>query len=74
MRRIRAHEVTVPSLRVGKFTVDNVRCAVLGPEATEAEPLLGLSFLKQFRFEIDTQKSTLTMVKVDEGGGSRARN
>ena len=71
--RITAREVTVPNLRVGKFTVDNVRCAVLGPEATEAEPLLGLSFLKQFRFEIDTQKSTLTMVKVDEGGGSRVR-
>ena len=71
--RITAREVTVPSLRVGKFTVDKVRCAVLGLDATEAEPLLGLSFLKQFRFEIDTQKSTLTMVKVDEGGGSRVR-
>ena len=71
--RINATEVTVPSLRVGKFTVDSVRCAVLGPEATEAEPLLGLSFLKEFRFEIDTQKETLTMVKVDEGGGSRVR-
>ena len=71
--RISATEVTVPSLRVGKFTVDTVRCAVLGPEATEAEPLLGLSFLKEFRFEIDTQKDTLTMVKVDEGGGSRVR-
>ncbi len=72
--QIDATEVTVPELRVGKFTVENVRCAVLGPEATEAEPLLGLSFLGEFRFELDTQKSTLTMVKVDEGGGSRTRD
>lgn len=71
--RIRAHEVTVKSMRVGKFTVENVRCAVLGAEATEAESLLGLSFLGEFKFELDTQKETLTMVKVDEGGGSRIR-
>lgn len=71
--RIEATEVTVPSLRVGKFTVENVRCAVLDPDATEAEPLLGLSFLGEFRFELDTQKATLTMVKVDQGGGSRVR-
>jgi len=71
--RIEATEITVPSLRVGKFTVENVRCAVLDADATEAEPLLGLSFLREFRFEIDTQRATLKMVKVDEDGGSRLR-
>ena len=72
-RPIEAKGITVDSMRVGKFTVENVRCGVLGPEAVAAEPLLGMSFLRQFKFELDTQKKTLTMVKVEEGGGSRKR-
>ena len=63
--RISAKEVVIPELRVGKFVVENVRCAVLGPEATEAEAMLGMSFLENFKFEIDAQSSKLTMIKVD---------
>jgi aspartyl protease family protein len=63
-----AHEVIIPSVRVGKFTVENVRAAVFGPEATEAEPMLGMNFLGQFKFEVDAVEGTLTMVKVDVGG------
>jgi len=70
-RPIRAKEITIDSLRVGKFTVEDVRCGVLGPEAVAAEPLLGMSFLREFKFELDTQKRTLKMVKVDADGGSR---
>jgi aspartyl protease family protein len=63
---IEAHEVTLASVRVGKFTIDNVRCAVFGPDATEAEPLLGMTFLNHFKFEINASKNTLTMVRVEE--------
>jgi len=70
-RPIQAKGITIDSLRVGKFTVEKVECGVLGPEAVAAEPLLGMSFLREFKFELNTQKRTLTMVKVDEGGGSR---
>jgi clan AA aspartic protease (TIGR02281 family) len=52
------------SVRVGKFSVNNVECAVLDAKAINAEPLLGMSFLKNFKFEIDSAAKTLNMVKV----------
>jgi clan AA aspartic protease (TIGR02281 family) len=58
---------TINSVRVGKFTVDAVECVVLSREAVNATPLLGMSFLGNFKFEIDKQKSELRMVKVDSG-------
>lgn len=64
-REILGHKMTLPSVRVGKFTVEGVECAVLGPEATNAEPLLGMSFLGNFKFELDAAARTLTMVKVE---------
>ena len=70
--RVRAKRTQIPSVRVGKFTVKNVECAVLGPEAVSAMPLLGMSFLQNFKFEIDSQEPSLTMVKVEEDGGKPA--
>ncbi|MCU0880925.1 MAG: retroviral-like aspartic protease family protein, partial [Pirellulaceae bacterium] len=64
--RIRGHKMTIPSVRVGKFTVEMVECAVLGEEAINAEPLLGMSSLENFKFEIDAGSRKLTMVKVGE--------
>jgi aspartyl protease family protein len=58
---------TIKSVRVGKFVVENVECAVLGPEAVAAEPLLGMSFLSKFKFEINADEATLSMVKVETG-------
>src|SRR5262245_18651124 len=63
-REIEGRLMKLASVRVGKFTVDNVECAVLGPEAAMAEPLLGMSFLENFKFEIDAAARKLTMVKV----------
>ena len=57
--------VRLASVRVGKFEVKDVECAVLGPEAIRAEPLLGMSFLEHFKIEIDSQESVLSMVQVD---------
>jgi len=71
-REIEGHKMTIPSVRVGKFEVKNVECAVLGPEAIRAEPLLGMSFLGQFKFEVDASASSLTMVKI-EGTETAAR-
>ncbi len=66
-RRIPAKLIRLESVRVGKFTAEDVECVVLGDEATEAPPLLGMSFLGQFKFELDAAQSQLTMVKVDSG-------
>lgn len=56
--------VTIPSVRVGQFTVENVECAILGPQAVNAEPLLGMSFLENFKFEINAQDSTMTLIEI----------
>lgn len=64
--QIKAHRKTIPTVRVGKFTVENVECAVLGPDAVNAVPLLGMSFLGQFKFEIDSQQGVLKMVKIEQ--------
>ena len=63
-REIEGRLMKLTSVRVGKFIVDNVECAVLGPAATMAEPLLGMSFLENFKFEIDAAAKKLNMVKV----------
>ncbi len=69
--QIDARLVKVASVRVGKFTVENVECAVLGPRAISAPPLLGMSFLGNFKFEIDAQEGKLTMVKVESAESGR---
>jgi aspartyl protease family protein len=66
-REVPATLIKLDSIRVGKFTVDDVECCVLGPEAPDAPPLLGMSFLGQFKFEVDAQQAELKLVKVDSG-------
>ena len=63
-RRLLAKATTLKSVRVGKFTVENVECAVLGPEAISASPILGMSFLGKFKFEVNASAATLSMVKI----------
>jgi aspartyl protease family protein len=64
--RITGHLVTIGSVRVGKFTAENVQCAVLGSEAVNAPSLLGMSFLEHFKFQVDAGKGTLKMVQIRE--------
>ncbi len=37
-------------------------------EATYAMPLLGMSFLGNFKFEVDSADQKLTMIQVEDGG------
>ena len=62
--RITGRLVTIGSVRVGKFTAENVQCAVLGAEAANAPSLLGMSFLENFKFQVDAAKGTLKMVQI----------
>jgi len=64
-RVVAATRKIASKVRVGKFTVENVECAVMPRELTEAAPLLGLSFLKHFTFKIDTANAKLIMSKVE---------
>jgi len=64
-RIVEGRKVIAKTVRVGKFTVENVKCAVMPPEFTEADPLLGLSFLKNFTFQIDNARGKLIMSKIN---------
>ncbi len=64
-RVVQAKQVFAPSVRVGKFTVEHVECAVMPADMPNAQPLLGLSFLKHFSFKIDSEKGKLNMCKIE---------
>lgn len=66
-RKVPGVRIKLASVRVGSFTVEDVECCILGPEATDAPALLGMSFLGQFKFEIDAKRSELKLLKVDSG-------
>jgi aspartyl protease family protein len=61
---IPARGVTLSRVRVGQFEAENVEAAVLDAVATNAQPLLGMSFLSNFKFEIDSSGKTLKMLRV----------
>ena len=56
--------VNLESVQMGQFTVNDVDCAVLTAEATNAVNLLGMSFLGNFEFEMDAGNSELKIVTV----------
>ena len=62
---ISARKSKLQSIRVGTQEVQNVECAILGPEATNAEALLGMSFLGEFQFSIDSAGSTLELTRIE---------
>ncbi len=72
-REIDGRLMKLASVRIGKFQVDNVECAVLSESAVAAQPLLGMSFLEHFKFEIDSSAKKLTMVKVSGTDGPAAK-
>lgn len=65
-RSISARAVTLPRVRVGRFEVENVEAAILDSVANDAEPLLGMSFLGNFKFELDAGEKELKLLSVEE--------
>ncbi len=63
-RSIPGRLVTLQRVRVGEFEAENVDAAILDPAAVGAEPLLGMSFLGNFKFEIDAAEKSLKMLRV----------
>jgi aspartyl protease family protein len=62
--RIGARGVVLPRVRIGEFEVENVDAAILDAAADAAEPLLGMSFLDHFKFEINVADRSLKMLRV----------
>lgn len=69
---IEGKRIELAMVRVGRFEVEHVECAVLSDKYPGAEPLLGMSFLGKFNFKIDPDAGKLTMTKVDESGKEAA--
>ena len=63
-RKIGGRLASIPQIRVGGFSAENVPCVVLDPEAAAASALLGMSFLGRFKFELDARQATLTITQV----------
>jgi clan AA aspartic protease (TIGR02281 family) len=63
---LEAREVNLPKVRVGNFVAENVAAAVLLDPGVDAQPLLGASFLDNFRFEIDPAEKTLNLLRLGE--------
>jgi hypothetical protein len=57
--------MTIPSIRVGKFTIQNVECAVAPADRQDSPLLLGGSFLKHFVYHVKPDAGKLTLTKVD---------
>ena len=60
-----AKMMTLDSVRVGKFTVRNVECAVSSEEKSNVPPLLGGPFLKHFTFKMNQAAGTVTFTKIE---------
>lgn len=70
--------ITLRSVRVGEFEIENVDCVVANPEYPNAPALLGNSFLSQFQHQIDPGTNTLTLSRWGEDkptkeSGSRSK-
>lgn len=64
-RKVPAKRITIDSIRVGRFLVENVEGAVLPAELTEASLILGMSYLSNFKFDIDPGTMKLRMTRLD---------
>ncbi|WP_233215502.1 retropepsin-like aspartic protease family protein [Rhodopirellula bahusiensis] len=62
---ISAKRVNLDSVRVGPFEAKDVSCAILDPVASRADPMLGMSYLGEFKFEIDAAQKSLSMLRVE---------
>jgi clan AA aspartic protease (TIGR02281 family) len=63
-REIPGRAVKIPKVRIGQFEAEQVDAAVLDAVAVNAEPLLGMSFLGNFKFEIDIADKSLKLLRV----------
>ena len=70
---VEARQVTIPSIRVGKFTVKDVSCTVMPADKANVPPLLGQTFQKHFTFKFSAEagKLTLSRVEAPEAGPAR---
>jgi clan AA aspartic protease (TIGR02281 family) len=57
--------VKLASVRVGKFTIENVDCAVMPADKKDAPALLGGTFLRNFTYNMNAETGSLKLSRVD---------
>jgi clan AA aspartic protease (TIGR02281 family) len=62
---VEAKRMTIPSVRVGKFTVQDVVCLVMPAAKEDVPPLLGQTFLKNFTHQFSGETGTLVLSQVE---------
>ena len=65
---VEAKRMVIPSVRLGKFTIQNVECAVMPAEKGDVDPLLGQSFFKHFKVEYSAEARKLSLKKLETEG------
>jgi aspartyl protease family protein len=63
-KTLMARSAVIPTVRVGGFQAEKVAAAVLDPGSAITHPLLGMSFLGKFKFEIDSAAKELRLLRV----------
>jgi len=62
--------IRLKSVRVGKFTVNDVECAVMPEGKGDVDSLLGQSFFKQFKVEFSHDAGTLALKELETAGSA----
>ncbi len=65
-RIIEAKQILLKKVRVGKFEMADVECAVIPAEYTAVQALLGQSFLRHFSYKVEPDQGRLVMVKIED--------
>jgi clan AA aspartic protease (TIGR02281 family) len=68
---VEARQMTIASVRVGKFTVKDVSCVVMPAEKANVPPLLGQSFQRNFSFKFNADAAKLTLSRVETPEATR---
>lgn len=72
-RSIPGRVVVLDKVRVGQFEASHVEAAVLESEAGTLEPLLGMSFLGNFQFQVNAAKNELLLTQVKGSQDSKPK-
>ena len=64
---IKGRKAVIPFVRIGKFTIANVECAVMPADKQDVDPLLGQTFFKHFKVEFSPEAGRLSLKRLDTG-------
>jgi clan AA aspartic protease (TIGR02281 family) len=69
---IEVKQMTIPSVRVGKFTVKDVPCVVMPADRSSATALLGQTFLQNFTHKFNSATGSLVLTRVETSEAEKA--